>query len=168
MRQEHRRVSCRESVGPVKRCGCPIHVKLHLLCSPECKDKSPFPEFRAKPLDNASKEDLVIITEGGPPLAINQIFPEHDLPELPPKKTTTKKEKDESETKPAARYILLLIIIFLFNLIGIFAHLSYILNIVLICFIISSGGAVCIVCFNPGTKFCGRCKKIRYCTLPSQ
>lgn len=62
-------------VGPIKRCGCLAHVRMHLFCSNECKRVSIFKDL---PLGNASREDGLVIGEKGPPMIVQQILNEED------------------------------------------------------------------------------------------
>lgn len=60
-------------VGAIKRCGCVAHVRLHLLCSSECKKASIFKDL---PLGNVRREEGLIIGETGPLMIVQQIIAE--------------------------------------------------------------------------------------------
>jgi hypothetical protein len=134
--QYHKRQSCRNEYGPVKKCGCPAHVRLHLLCSTKCKDQAPFQEFREKKLGDSTKEDLVIVPEKGPMFTIQHYFPESESGSESEVGGGGGEAKVETSEAPKTS--------------GQSGNAT-------------TGEGLCVVCFQPGSKFCGRCKKIRYC-----
>ena len=64
-----------DEVGPIKRCGCLAHVRMHLFCSTECKKASIFKDL---PLGDVRREDGLIIGEKGPPMMVQQILNEEE------------------------------------------------------------------------------------------